>query len=90
VAPTRGGVAKARIWAALPDPAPGAKDPLYVSFLGRPDAEALAAAASFVAALEAKGLIARSPENPGPDTTHAIERDARGHRRLVRKRFSVR
>jgi hypothetical protein len=90
VAPIRAGVARARVWAPLPDPAPGAKDPIYVSFLGRPDAEALAEAASYVATLEANGQIARSPEQPEPDATHAIERDAKGHRRLVRKRFSAR
>jgi hypothetical protein len=90
VAPIRPGVARARVWAPLADPAPGAKDPIYVSFLGPPDEEALAEAASYVATLEANRQIARNPEQPDPDATHAIERDARGHRRLVRKRFSAR
>ena len=79
-----------RVWAPLPDPAPGAKDPLYVSFPAPPDAEALAEAASYVAALEANRQIVRSADQSEAGATHAIERDAKGHRRLVRKRFSAR
>ena len=79
-----------RVWAPLPDPASGAKDPLYVSFPAPPDGEALAEAASYVATLEANRQIARSPDQPAPGATHAIERDAKGHRCLVRKRYSAR
>jgi hypothetical protein len=79
-----------RVWAPLPDPAPGAKDPLYVSFPSPPDGEALAEAASYVATLEANRQIARSADQASAGATHAIERDAEGHRRLVRKRFSAR
>ena len=79
-----------RVWAPLPDPAPGAKDPIYVSFPAPPDDEALAEAASSVATLEAKRQIARSPDQSEPGATHAIECDAQGHRRLIRKRFSAR
>ena len=78
-----------RVWAPLPDPAPGAKDPLYVSFPATPDKEALAEAASYVASLEANRQIARSADASDAGATHAIERDAEGHRRLVRKRFSA-
>ena len=78
-----------RVWAPLPDPASGVKDPLYVSFPSPPDREALAEAASYVATLEAKGQIARDPGQAEPGATHAIERDAQGHRCLVRKRFSA-
>ena len=78
------------MWAPLPDPAPGAKDPLYVSFPAPPDGEALAEAASYLATLEANRQIARSPDQSEPGATHAIERDAKGHRRLVRRRFSAR
>ena len=79
-----------RVWAPLPDPVPGAKGPLYVSFPTPPDAEALAEATSYVATLEANRQIARRPDQSDPGATHAIERDAQGHRRLVRKRFSAR
>ena len=78
------------MWAPLPDPSPGAKDPIYVSFPAPPDDEALAEAASYVATLEANRQIARSPGEAEPGATHALERDAKGHRRLVRKRFSAR
>lgn len=81
---------RSRVWAPLPDPAPGAKDPIYVSFPAPPDAEALAEAASYVATLEANRQIVRSPDQSEASATHAIERDAKGHRRLVRKRFSAR
>ena len=78
------------MWAPLPDPAPGAKDPIYVSFPAPPDDLALAEAASYVATLEANRQIARSPDQSEAGATHAIERDAKGHRRLVRRRFSAR
>ena len=79
-----------RTWAAVPDPAPGALEPIYVSFPTPPDAEALADAASLVATLEANCQIAREEGSPRPGATHTVERDAVGHRRLVRKRFSAR
>ena len=78
-----------RVWAPLPDPAPGAKEPLYVSFPSPPDREALAEAVIYVATLEANRQIARSPDESDASATHAIERDAKGHRCLVRKRFSA-
>lgn len=78
-----------RVWAPVPDKASGGKDPLYVSFPSPPDRDALAEAASYVATLEANRQIASSPDKEEPGTTHAIERDAEGHRRLVRKRFSA-
>jgi hypothetical protein len=43
----------------------------------------------YVATLEANRQIASSSDKEEPGTTHAIERDAEGHRRLVRKRFSA-
>lgn len=74
----------------MPDPAPGTKEPIYVSFPAPPDEEALAEAASYLATLEANRQIARGPGPSPPGATHAIELDAKGHRRLVRKRFSRR
>jgi hypothetical protein len=87
----RGDVAaEERTWVAVPDPAPGATEPIYVSFSSPPDAEALAEAASQVATLEANCQISRGGESTPPGATHVVERDAVGHRRLVRKRFSAR
>jgi hypothetical protein len=74
----------------VPDPAPGATEPIYVSFPGPPDAEALAEAALQVAALEAGCRICRDEKTSPPGSTHVLERDARGHKRLVRRRYSGR
>jgi hypothetical protein len=78
-----------RTWVPLPDPAPGATEPLYVSFPSPPDAEALAEASSYVASLEARRQIAREPGLAPPGATHRIEVDAQGRRRLVRLGFSA-
>jgi hypothetical protein len=66
-----------RVWAPLPDPAPGAKEPLYVSFPSPPDREALAEAVTLRGDPRANRQIARSPDEPDASATHAIERDAR-------------
>jgi hypothetical protein len=89
-APSAGAVVGERTWAPVPDPAPGALEPIYVSFPAPPDAEALADAANQVAMLEANCQIAREEGTSQPGATHVVERDAVGHRRLVRKRFSAR
>jgi hypothetical protein len=89
-APARPPAADERTWAAVPDPAPGATEPIYVSFPAPPDAEALTEAATQLAALEARRQISREGGASPPGATHAIERDAVGHRRLVRKRFARR
>lgn len=52
-----------------------------------PDPAQLGEAAAFAASLAAQGQIATSPAARG--ATHAIEPDAAGRRRLVRKRFSA-
>jgi hypothetical protein len=82
--------ARERTWVALPDPAPGVTEDVYLAFPGPPDAEALEEARVHLAALEAHGRIAREGARSGAGTTHAIETDARGHRRLVRKRATPR
>jgi len=79
-----------RTWVPLPDPAPGAKEPIYVSFPAPPDEEALAEAAGYLASLEARGQIARPPGRAAPGATHQLEIDVTGKKRLVRKRFSAR
>jgi hypothetical protein len=63
---------------------------LYVSFATPPDAEALEEARCHLAALEANRQIARDATRASRGATHAIEVDAKGHRRLVRKRLSAR
>ena len=78
-----------RVWAPVPDPTPGAKETIYLPFPSPPDAAALAEAARYVATLETNRQIAREPGTAAPGTTHAIERDAQGRRRLVRRRFSL-
>jgi hypothetical protein len=82
--------ADASTWVPLRDPAPGAQAPVYVPFKAAPDAEALAEARCHLEGLEAAGRIEREDAPVRRGTTHAIETDARGHRRLVRKRFSAR
>ncbi len=89
MAKTRGQVTPERTWVPVPDPAPGAQEPIYVSFPSPPDEEALAEAASYVASLEARGQIAR-PQCAVPGATHELEIDRNGKKRLVRKRFSAR
>jgi hypothetical protein len=79
-----------RTWVPLPDPAPGAKDPIYVSFPAPPDEEALAEAAGYLRSLEARGQIVREPGRGGPSATHQLEIDVTGKKRLVRKRISAR
>lgn len=81
---------KERTWAPVPDPAPGATDPIYVSFPAPPDEEALAEAASYLASLEARRQIAREPGGAAPGATHRIELDAEGRKRLVRQGFAAR
>ncbi len=80
----------ARTWAAVPDPAPGAKGPIYVSFPAPPDDEALAEATGYLKSLEARGQIARDPAHAARGTTHELEIDVTGKKRLVRKRLSSR
>ena len=75
---------------ALPDPAGGGRQALYVSFASPPDADALEEARCQLAALEAHQRIAREETPRSRGATHAIEIDAKGHRRLVRKRLSAR
>lgn len=79
-----------RTWAPVPDPAPGATEPIYVSFPAPPDEEALAEAASYLASLEARRQIAREPGETAPGATHRIELDAEGRKRLVRRGFAAR
>lgn len=73
----------------VPDPKAGARGPILVPLPGEPTAEALAEAAHFVETLEANRQIARGSGPLSPGATHRIERDARGTKRLVRKRFSA-
>jgi len=79
-----------RTWAPLPDPAPEAKEPIYMSFASPPDEQALAEAASYLETLEARKQIARDPGRMTPGATHQLEIDVAGRKRLVRKRFSAR
>jgi hypothetical protein len=79
-----------RTWVPLPDPAPGCTDPIYVSFPNPPDDEAIAEAEGYLKSLEDHGQIARDPEHPSPGTTHELEIDMTGKRKLVRKRYSAR
>jgi len=79
-----------RTWIPLPDPAPGAREPIYVSFPAPPDEDAMAEATSYLASLEARKQIARGPGRPALGATHEIEIDVTGKKRLVRKRFSAR
>jgi hypothetical protein len=79
-----------RTWVALPDPAPGAQEPIYVSFPAPPDDEALAEATGYLKGLEERGQIVRDPGHAAPGATHELEVDVTGKKRLVRKRFSAR
>lgn len=92
-------------WQALPGPDSGAQGPLHVSVPVRgtlqfdpdgrprvempaPDPAQVQEAADFVASLAAHGQIEGQPRG-FRGATHAIETDAEGRRRLVRKRFSA-
>ena len=55
----------------------------------KPDAEAVADAASFAETLEANKQVADEGKPLGPGETHRIETDEKGRKRLVRKRFSA-
>jgi hypothetical protein len=79
-----------RTWVPLRDPAPGCADPIYVSFPSPPDDEALAEAEGYLKSLEANGQIARDPKHRAPGTTHELEVDLTGKKKLVRKRYSTR
>jgi hypothetical protein len=79
-----------RTWVPIPDPAPGAREPIYVCFPAPPDEEALAEAASYLASLEARGQIARPSQPLHRGATHELEIDGNGNKRLVRKRVSAR
>jgi hypothetical protein len=79
-----------RTWVPLPDPAPGCREPIYVSFPGPPDPEALAEAEGYLRSLEERGQIARQPGRPAPGATHELEIDVTGKKKLVRKRYSAR
>ena len=81
---------KERTWVPLPDPAPGCAEPIYVSFPAPPDGEALAEAEGYLKGLEQRGRIAREPGRPSPGTTHELEIDVTGKKKLVRKRYSAR
>ena len=81
--------APARTWVPLPDPVAGAEGPVYLPFPSPPDSEALEEARCHLASLEANHQIAREGARLRPGATHAIETDAKGHRRLVRKRMSA-
>jgi hypothetical protein len=78
------------MWVPLPDPAPEAREPIYMSFPSPPDEEALAEAASYLGSLEARKQIAREPGRPAPGATHQLEIDAAGRKLLVRRRFAAR
>jgi hypothetical protein len=67
----------------------GRKGELGGNLPGKPSAEQLAEARSFIGSLAAHGQIAGTASGPGRGATHAIETDAQGRRRLVRKRFSA-
>jgi len=82
--------APARTWVPVADPASAAEAPVYLSFPSPPDAETLEEARCHLASLEANQQIAREGGRPPRGATHAIETDAKGHRRLVRKRLSAR
>ncbi len=83
-------VTQERTWVPVPDPAPGAQEPIYVSFPTPPDEEALAEAADYLKSLEARGQIARKPGRGAPGATHELEVDVAGKKKLVRKRYSAR
>ena len=67
----------------------GPKGELVGSLPKRPSDDQLAEASAFVGSLAAHGQIAGAGHGPTRGATHAIETDAKGRRRLVRKRFSA-
>jgi len=77
-----------RTWVAVPDPAAGEDAPIYLSFPGPPDADALAEAESYLAGLEARHQIAREAGSVPAGATHALEVDRDGRKKLVRRRMS--
>jgi hypothetical protein len=58
------------------------------SVAAQPTPEMVEEVTSYVRSLAAHGRIAADPAKQGPDTTHLIETDAAGNRRLVRQRFT--
>jgi hypothetical protein len=78
-----------RTWAPLPDPAPGATEPIYMSFPSRPNERDLAEAATLLTSLVANEQIARAGRPPSPTTTHELQVDPRGRKRLIRRRFAA-
>jgi HAD superfamily hydrolase (TIGR01509 family) len=67
----------------------GRKGELAGSLPKQPGKEQLAEAGAFVGSLAAHGQIAGAGRGPTRGATHAIETDAQGRRKLVRKRFSA-
>jgi hypothetical protein len=55
----------------------------------QPDPESVKEAASFVEALEDNKQVTHKSGPLEPGTTHQVETDAQGQKRLVRKRFSA-
>ncbi len=79
-----------RTWVPLPDPAPGCEEPIYVSFPTPPGQDEIEEAEGYLKGLEERGQIAREPGRSAPGTTHALEIDLTGKKKLVRKRYSTR
>jgi hypothetical protein len=62
---------------------------LKLTLPAKPSPSDQAEAQHHVETLEANRQIARGPGTMPPGTTHRVESDASGQRRLVRKRFSA-
>lgn len=67
----------------------GRKGELAGSLPMQPGKEQLVEACTFVGSLATHGQIAGTERGPARGATHAIETDAQGRRKLVRKRFSA-
>lgn len=67
----------------------GSKGELAGTLAKQPSKEQLAEARAFVGSLATHGQIASAGGGAARDATHAIEIDAQGRRKLVRKRFSA-
>jgi len=67
----------------------GAKGTVKSVALGKPSAEHIAEAVSFVRSLAIHGQIGGRADQRARGVTHQIETDEKGSRRLVRKRFSA-
>ena len=67
----------------------GQKGELAGSLPKQPGKQQLAEAGAFVSSLATHGQIGTSGNGPARGATHAIETDANGQRKLVRKRFSA-